>query len=512
MFKLRQELIEYFDGLKNQVDVECEEKLNSDKDITQFDKDNYGKMRQRLIEEIDSCFINSINILKKNDQIKQIDEIKFDRFCFFIKNHKDYVQKIFHKTLGILIITNEFVSIDSQLTLASKYFFLKQDDTNAKNNKDLVMADILYELINTKKRLSQSDFIFDLSDKKKNKLNELNINFPTLGPIEPSDFDPLVNMLDFCNFKELTLESDRTVCLSPNSFSNLNNLEKIILYCPKKCTFQSNCFDGLLSLRQLSILHITNILLDKTMFNGLDNLKSLYILDKTLKLNNCSIDTLEICRIENLKYLYLQYNRLTNLFSDNLINLDNIKSLNLQSSFISNYDAGNLNVLKSLEFLNLSNQKHRIINLDKLDLPNLKFLIINSVIVPKFKLKLEFLNIKDLLFINNHSFNHLASLKGLCLELKSDSFKKLNKIMFSKMENLVHLQMNFDNLDIKYLELNKNVYEQFFNKPQIKFTFSKGLKFNMQFSCYKSLVEFFKKEFISKKITFDVLEFISEIL
>ena len=105
----RLKIIDYYDELKNQVDLTAEELLSGK--ITQFKTKAINSIRYKFIAKINE--VQAVNL----EQLKSSDQLFATKFCFFLNQKTNKNAK--NVTLGKLVITNQFV--EEHIVNALKY-------------------------------------------------------------------------------------------------------------------------------------------------------------------------------------------------------------------------------------------------------------------------------------------------------------------------------------------------------------------------------------------------------
>ena len=105
----RVKISDYYDGLKNQIDLSGEELLSGK--VTQ--------LKKKMIESTRSKFIAKINEIQAAnlEHLKSSDQLFAPKCCFFLNQKANKNAK--NVTLGKLIITNQYV--EEHIVNALKY-------------------------------------------------------------------------------------------------------------------------------------------------------------------------------------------------------------------------------------------------------------------------------------------------------------------------------------------------------------------------------------------------------
>ncbi|CAF0984247.1 unnamed protein product [Brachionus calyciflorus] len=114
-------IIDYYDNVKNQIDIECEKILANEK-ISSDQKKQCSLQRNRFLSEIDKISSYNLENFEKNNwdyellKNKNLNAMLYaDKFCFFISKQK--LENGNGYPLGKLVITNFFICEDVQENL-----------------------------------------------------------------------------------------------------------------------------------------------------------------------------------------------------------------------------------------------------------------------------------------------------------------------------------------------------------------------------------------------------------
>jgi hypothetical protein len=134
---LRSKIIDYYDDLKNRIDIQCEQVLASHY-ASETLKAKCDALRQTFIAQITKVFEFNVRNFKKTCSDCEIDNqpdvgaILFrEKFCFWIANYDGELSE--SKPLGILVITNQFINktirgyLDNFIAKLSTYYVTCDD-------------------------------------------------------------------------------------------------------------------------------------------------------------------------------------------------------------------------------------------------------------------------------------------------------------------------------------------------------------------------------------------------
>ncbi|CAF0774072.1 unnamed protein product [Brachionus calyciflorus] len=545
MNKLRLKIIDYYDDVKNQIDVECEKILASDK-LSNEKKEQYSLQRARFLSEINQVLkfnLENFEKIKWDDEFlkdKNIDSILFrDKFCFHFQGNKTKNGDYKIGLLGKLVITNFFICEDVQKNLSLNN--LRSKSCHKLNPKDLVLLSVIDGLLRT--YWPGKDEIIDISCKESNRISKLFLSAKKIKKFERDDFDSMrhimhreniekcylsfdslkfiskkiLNIFEFVN--ELTLRFNYFFDYDYELFSDFEDLDKLVLNFTDIDLFNlpSDLFVGLENLKELIIENSSISSLGSDTFSNLLNLES-------LDLENNNIGKLrKSCfkGLDNLKILNLAENPISEFHIEAFIDLKSLTFLNLRNSLGTNIQVEHLNCLKNLEVLNVfkiirdygDEIDYKCTNIEDLDLPNLRFLGIDSDVVPKFKyLKLNFIHIAGLKEFDETSLKSQVDLTGVYLELgRGTKMDIIKKEMFKSLEKLSFLAFNFYDLnqnEIDYIQNNLEYYKAFLqcSKPDYKFCFGEDINY-LEVSNYEEINDYIQNDLdlgdLTKKYVID---------
>ncbi|CAF0760438.1 unnamed protein product [Brachionus calyciflorus] len=498
MLNLCSELMEYYDNLQCQIDIETERRLMLSS-LTNAEKNEINLIRQYFLNEINNCLNNSLS--KLNRQATELKNYKvINRFVIFIKTKSE-------KLIGYLVVTNSIIKEATRNLLQIRNFeieghydgnFLPKDLIT----KDYILAEILSNEINTKKNTSyKTNFLIDLSKPFIKKYLELYFDFDTKN-LSANDFDLDSCFLDTKFLKNFNIMFGNTnnLIIEPRAFSSFTQIQNLDLIFNGTETFlDKNCFEGLENLKKLRVSFIRLESLNNHILNGMSSLKYLEFEASNLT----RIENEAFKNLLNLKYLILDLKKDVKLHIANnaFYGLENLNFLSLKNS--SKFDPKSLNVLKSLEFLELNEP----LELDNLDLPSLKYLSIISKNVPKFKSELQFLEIKGLEDLDYDSFNNLKRLRGIRLTISQEALRKINREKFTKLSYLIYLSIYLDCDKLyqneSFKKKSQEFYKNYLNEKNVQVKFDHNY---FQVSCYGKFEKILTKAINFNHISIDILK------
>lgn len=273
-----------------------------------------------------------------------------------------------------------------------------------------------------RKKWSLNEHIIDLSNKENNHLERFQLNF--FEDISNDDLNVVDTLLDIDNLKTCDFYLGDLEKISKSLFTNFVKVENLKIrfrsYRPNE--IESKLFSNFNNLKSLSILIFEQDL--KIILDGIQKLDELKIqlkFDYYTKSDSLNEDTFKniqklrrlyfesfpislieksFCTdLENLKVLFIEKSVLSPIPNDIFSHLLNLNCLILNGNSKEPIDLQCLNVLSNLELLCLSayissfendtisqNQSDVVwLNMEKLNLPKLRYLSINSKKVPKLK-------------------------------------------------------------------------------------------------------------------------------
>lgn len=294
-------------------------------------------------------------------------------------------------------------------------------------------------------------------------LKWLQLESAVLNQIQRENFSALINL------KRLTFQI-KIAKIDRNGFDGLNHLETLE-FCSSDLTklaqFELNHLEKLhklsiiyhsidcieedsFKLSALKILRLNSNKISKIKsgaFKSLKNLEELYLEDQLPKLE---LDSNSLIGLNNLKILSLQKNLFIK-FDSNLFNdLEQLEYLSLRQTIRYNsiefVDYKLLNSLKKLQFLDLSINENIQIDFEKLELNNLKFLLVKSKTLPNLlKVSLQGLKVFGLESFSTADIDNFSKLEYLNLGFKSfnKSWKSISSYFFDNFENLMFIKIKW---------------------------------------------------------------------
>ncbi|CAF1122123.1 unnamed protein product, partial [Brachionus calyciflorus] len=189
MNKLKLIIVEYYNNLKNEIDIHCEEILAI---RTSEEKDKYTLQRARFLDqinEIEKLNLENFERIKCNKELLNDENIESNlfnnKFCFHVSNIKENNDKYETNLLGKLIITNIFISRDVLQSLGV-IPYIKRKRLSELNSKNLVLLNVINGLMET--YWPGKDEIVDISCKETNRISKLNLYGEKIEKFEKDDF------------------------------------------------------------------------------------------------------------------------------------------------------------------------------------------------------------------------------------------------------------------------------------------------------------------------------------
>ncbi|CAF0984265.1 unnamed protein product, partial [Brachionus calyciflorus] len=319
-------------------------------------------------------------------------------------------------------------------------YFLKDLIFPFLHQKDLIILCVVDGLIRT--NLLSKNEIIDISCKETNRIEELSLSVEKAKRFARDDFDCISHIMHKENIEKCTLSFDSLKFINKkiiNIFKFVNDLRIEFSHFSK---YDKELFSDFAYLEKLVVKFTnsyddSNLNFPNNLLNGLYNLKELVLKENSIR----SFESNCFSNLSSLEILDLENNHLELLTKSCFKGLENLKILNLEGNQLQDYhmaltDLKNLtclhinfplatsshikfehfNSLKSLQVLKVFKimlDDYKFVNVEDLDLPNLRFLGITSDIVPKFKyLKLNFIHIAGLKDIDEISLNSQVDLTG----------------------------------------------------------------------------------------------------
>ncbi|CAF0816328.1 unnamed protein product [Brachionus calyciflorus] len=466
----KSKIFEYYDSVRNSIDIQCE-KLHSKFKQNDMETNSINLMRTKFFEKINQVQTHNLNQLDSNKNENQSKENLFkNKFCFCIlrKRCDDESSFFGDNKIGKLVITNQYISQSLRDTLSGIYNSEIFDLEFVKlNPQDDILMYVLMELFDVEKEHD----ILDLSDDKINKIENLKMEKTNIKSLNQTDFDIVYSLIDPTSLKSCYFEAFNLVKIPKNSFKGINHIKElnIVNGTVMGSQYEEGSFNGLNELERLGFFRSDLKVLTPGLLSGLDNLTRLDIGQG--KLQAVEKDTFK--NLKNLKYLSLFYNKINYLDNKDVFNgleelkvlelgqngmtkmnneifysLKNLTYLNLRNNYLSDLKPSCFKELKNLEFLSLIDDRsdNYSIDLEDVKLPKLKYLALNAKDVPNFQgIKLEFLYIEGLEDLDEYSLRGQSKLKGLRLDIDSKMMPKINKKNFECLKNLSYLKIKVKN-------------------------------------------------------------------
>ncbi|CAF0869197.1 unnamed protein product [Brachionus calyciflorus] len=541
MHKYRSILIDYYDDVKNQVDI-CTENLLAESTLCDNFRKKLEETRTRYMNEIEKCLKFNINSLKNIKKVSEPFEATLfkKKFCFLLPENGD------QKSIGKLILTNQWISMNVRNKFKrdrNKFNFdeeldeieeedssdddhdesvssvdLEGDNLNVKNSynntsdsedddsdslfyssliKDELLFDVLKQLIRHQNNLEN---VFDFTSRENNKLSNFKLN-NRIENFTQKDFDSIYTLINRSRLESCTLK-----------YRNLNNTQSILSKIPQCKSLRLN-FDynrinenilfskNLSNLNHLEISYAIDQTLHKNFLDGLKNLKNFEIKSCRFK----ELATGLFRHSTNWLSLNIIDTPISGFQSSTFIGLQNLKILKLIDIKYNNdyFDSGVFKELRGLVYLEIRNN---IRNFYVNDTPRIEPCLFNNYLI----------NLECLILINNE-FDYV-NLDGLnlpklrFLAIEADSlcqFKHLNLDFFhvNKMNNMINFKIN----GLKALSIVGTVDFEEFEKDLIELKLfilrSEGTKFyDIMISKYSTVYEFIENEMILTQASKDCLK------
>lgn len=255
-------------------------------------------------------------------------------------------------------------------------------------------------------------------------------------------------------------------------FAGLCGLKKLTIQIGERVNFKSKCFKDS-KIEELTIINIEqksmNIEYDFKVLRFLTSLKKLRIEkidfkeEDFINLNNLEVIHIENCKIDDLRsgcFKGLRTIKSINFIGTNFSNiannvfdeLESLLFLSFEKCKFKHFEISWLNCLKKLEYLKIANveedtEKSGTLNhnnYEQLNLPNLKYLAIDSVKIPNLKfVQPDFIKIQNLKYFKPEKLQNQVNLKALSLSIPIELYRKLDKKDFSSFD-LNHLEIIID--------------------------------------------------------------------
>ncbi|CAF0785198.1 unnamed protein product [Brachionus calyciflorus] len=500
MRSIKERVIKYYDDLKNKIDIKTEEKLIND-NISNEEKEKLNRLRNQMINKIDEILHLNLKFLtsKEFDLETRPEEYFQPKFCY-LTDYSNF-------TSVQLIIINQY-------TLRDWLHLFGLLLNGLVDLRDQIIDDLIFS--------KRDQEIVDLSIPENNILKNVYFEFSKIKGVE--NFQILNSLINIDHIENLVIKISKR--LPKEFFAKFKSLKSLrinlLFHLESECFLGCNIEDleiyshgrdfilninSLNNLTKLKKLEISNIKIQNFGSKCLSNLNQL----NTIIFRECKIDNLSsfcLQDLASLKHLYFK-GCLIQKIGKYGFNSESLRYLNLKESTLPHcFEPVWLNSLVNLEYLNLGllnqNKRESVTNsiglkldFEELKLPKLKFLAIDSNVLPVFhNLNLQFLQVNYLeSFESINSMNH-ANLKGLCLKIPKSLFVKIKKDYLENLENLVHLEFRL--IENEYiLDVNENITEEFFKsllKPIDKIVLYKQLTNSCLTTIYKDLKEMVKNE------------------
>ncbi|CAF1023906.1 unnamed protein product [Brachionus calyciflorus] len=492
MFQTRNEILEYYSKMINDIDIKCEKSILT---LKKEELDNQiNSHRQQIIAKIEDVQKLQLNNLKNSDSKLN------GPFCFFIPNSKTfyYDSKFeFKNQIGQLVVTSfilsDKITRNSRSQYNANYF---EFDTFEELSKFKVIS----QLIDLKK----DDLIIDLTQTEMNQIESLSL-ISYYEQLEENSLSFIEHCLNLQTLKNLKIKnySDK---LPNNFFKPFKDLIKLKLMFPDLKSISEQVFNGLENLEILELLKFDFLDWGLNTFNNLNNLKKLILNQVCIQnlsiignLNHLEILVMKECCIKKLSNSNTQINisSLDNLRSlesnvdlENLkISYPNLEILSLKSQSLNDVfkcyllkflNIRNCNTLKSINFLNDLNQLEFLDiklpnkltdNFELVNLSKLKFLVLTCENIPNFNESFNHLQGLELIYAKSlprDEFVNLINLEYLALTECGLAFlNTFSTTNFQTFKQLKCLKIESDCLDIDDKNSFKESLLKLFNEPSM---------------------------------------------
>jgi len=258
------------------------------------------------------------------------------------------------------------------------------------------------------------------------------------------------NAFNGLRIKRLIMSGNPLKSIDKNAFQELENyLEELIL------EFDSTIVDripqaiqtNLANIKSLTLIGLNLRILPSNIFNQMKKLESL-----TLK--SCNLQLIEINAFypieKQLRYLYLDYNKLNKKIFIEINRLIFLEKLSLSHNYIYEFDMKFLN--DNLQYLDLSYnylKQINLINLQNLEILNLQNNLLTSEQISgsiSNQLKELILDFNSINFLNKNFITKNNSLE--ILSLQSNEFLLTNSNIFQHLNKLKKLNLARNNIQI----------------------------------------------------------------
>jgi Leucine-rich repeat (LRR) protein len=494
---IKSDLINYFDGLKFDIDIKAQEILCNES-LADYFKEHILKLNMDLMDKIDEIFNNNMNLVNNyfeshkpsaSENQESLDKEKMkmkiiNSYCYFINN--DLLKKKINP-LGLLIITDWYLD-DNQINyLKVKY---QEDSPQLKLIKFCYDENILNlnigiymknfedddESVDDNVYLSKEKIIKELKDVEHLDLSGIKlfidkeVNFlktiknTTLenvkhlrivklhGKVTENNILTNLNKLEHLNMTGLTEDMFKSIL---DDLKNTSSIEKLILQNGQIRCIQENPFDTLNKLKELDLSNNLIESLNDKIFQPLENLTRM-----VLRINRISeIKENTFKNLKNLKELDLSKNKIKSIDPNAFIGLNNLERLILSINSLKQLNKNIFKYFIKLEELDMSYNLLESLNDCQFDgMINLKFLnLYQNVCLGSLSLKtfsgLSNLESLDMSYcsMENLPDNVFIDLKNLKeLSLGSTSIKMLTKYTFNGLSELIRL--NLSNTNLEYID------------------------------------------------------------
>lgn len=337
------------------------------------------KARNNLIGKITRDSFKDVKTLQSIDLSNNlITEI--DIFSFIDLKHVSYLD-LSNNHLPSTITTNTFSGLSETSALVLQYSKINTIEDGAFNG----MAALIYL------NVSHSD------------IQVLNFNtFNYTGSISTLDLSHnrmkefRVNNSDLQSLIELHLNDNQIDIITNQTLMGLKSLQQLYLNNNNILQIDSAALNNLLSLTDLTLSSNVDMMLDLSIFSNLSltevlihdvwkpfdfgNAKNVSI--STLDLSSCNITdvgALRLARVDKLKKLLLNSNKIRIIDKHSFQNLTNLYFLDLSDNLITSITPGSFVSVQDIDVLNLSNNNLQSLQFGTFDgLANLKILNLSS--------------------------------------------------------------------------------------------------------------------------------------
>ncbi|CAF0914801.1 unnamed protein product [Brachionus calyciflorus] len=499
MNRIRNEFLEYYSNLANEIDIKSEKaidsfknddtivnKINSQREeiiikVKEVEKTNLNNLNDSLLEGQSCFFIPSLDSLdsqtKTDDNsnfefhshIGQLVVINFNLNKTIIKKLiRRHVPKIHNEDSNKFDTCDEFVRFKVFLKLIeSKRDESLVDLTHSENNiiAELDLSDDYTDLNENSLSFISTCLNVEFLEKLKIEnysvrvlpknffrplkyLTKLKLSLRNLRHLPQGVFNGLkyLEILKLCDFTSTKIE--------PNIFKNLISLEKLVLY--RVSLKNDGLFRSLKNLKKLVIKNCRSSYFELKSFNTLKNLEYLKFLKNSISqlelYGYWGFKSLKILEIDQNLELYKINPRLEILsykfYKLKCVNnFKMLKFLNIRKCYFKSIDF--LNGLNELEFLDINLPVDLIDSFELVNLPKLKFLVLTCENIPNF----------------NESLNNLQGLElSGCRFLPRDQFVNLVNLDYlyvshSEFVIKTFINANFQIINqLKYLKYDSNFF------------------------------------------------------